>query len=85
MVTIPLATVTNEKQPAGPTQENPPQESPTDSIFLNSPLDEVRTELNRLDIYSLLTKPKVARASFNSSLGAITNLKPIETINFLGV
>ncbi|XP_022774098.1 uncharacterized protein LOC111316402 [Durio zibethinus] len=31
---------TNEKHPAGSTQENPPPESPTDSIFLSSLLDE---------------------------------------------
>ena len=45
---------TNEKHPAGPTQENPPPESPTDLMFLNSLIDEVRTELNRLDVNSLL-------------------------------
>ncbi|XVF15132.1 hypothetical protein REPUB_Repub09cG0123000 [Reevesia pubescens] len=31
---------TNEKHPTGPTQENPPPESPTVSMFLNSLLDE---------------------------------------------
>ncbi|XWS33291.1 hypothetical protein CRYUN_Cryun22dG0068800 [Craigia yunnanensis] len=31
---------TTEKHPAGPTQENPPPESPTDSMFLNCLIDE---------------------------------------------